>query len=72
MKNRQRDYYDLNCVDIAAMINLLQTQGNKEAKLVVTNNKGRRLNGMRHPHSWSIMDSKQCLDWILKQLTIKE
>jgi hypothetical protein len=68
MKNRQRDYYDLNCVDIAAMINLLQAQGNKEAKLVVTNNKGRRLNGMRHPHSWSIMDGKQCLDWILKQL----
>lgn len=69
MQNRQRDYYDLNCVDIAAMINLLQTQGNKEAKLVVTNNKGRRLNGIRHPHSWSIMDSKQCLDWVMKQLS---
>lgn len=68
MQNRHRDYYDMNCVDIAAMINLLQLQGNKSAKLVVTNNKGRRLNGMRHPHSWSIMNSQQCLDWILKQL----
>jgi acetyl esterase/lipase len=36
MQNRQRDYYDMNCVDIAAMINLLQAQGNKAAKLVVT------------------------------------
>lgn len=68
MQNRQRDYYDLNCVDIAAMINLLQIQGNKNAKLVVTNNKGIRLNGMRHPHSWSIMNSQQCLTWIIKQL----
>lgn len=68
MQNRQRDYYDMNCVDIAAMINLLQLQGNKNAQLVLTINKGRRLNGMRHPHSWSIMNSQQCLDWILKQL----
>ena len=68
MQNRQRDYYDLNCVDIAAMINFLQIQGNKKAKLVVTNNKGKRLNGMRHPHSWSIMDSQQCLTWIMEQL----
>ena len=68
MKYRQRDYYDLNCVDIAAMINLLQIRGNKEAQLVVTSNKGKRLNGMRHPHSWSIMDSRQCLNWILSQL----
>ncbi|HEX6169160.1 MAG TPA: hypothetical protein VFZ33_05670 [Chitinophagaceae bacterium] len=71
MQNRRRDYYDLNCVDIAAMINLLQLQGNKNAQLVVTNNKGKRLNGMKHPHSWSIMDSNQCLDWIMKQLNPK-
>jgi hypothetical protein len=69
MKNRQRDYYDLNCVDIAAMINLLQIQGNKDAQLIITNNKGVRLNGMKHPHSWSIMDSRLCLNWLLKQLS---
>jgi hypothetical protein len=68
MQNRQRDYYDMNCIDIAAMINFLQLQGNKNAQLVVTNNKGKRLNGMRHPHSWSIMNSQQSLNWILKQL----
>ena len=68
MQNRHRDYYDMNCVDIAAMINLLQLKGNKNAQLVVTQDKGRRLDGMRHPHSWSIMDSQQCLNWIMKQL----
>lgn len=68
MKNRHRDYYDMNAVDIAAMINYLQQKGNKNAVLVVTQNKGKRLNGMRHPHSWSIMNSQECLNWIMQQL----
>jgi hypothetical protein len=68
LKNRHRDLYDLNCADISAMINLLQLNGNKRADLVVTHDKGVRPNGMKHPHSWSIMDSKSCMTWILKQL----
>lgn len=68
MENRHNDLYDLNCTDISAMINLLQLNGNKEAEMVVTNDKGRRLNGQKHPHSWSIMNAEDCLNWILKQL----
>lgn len=68
LQNRHRDIYDLNCTDISAMINLLQSRGNKSAEMIVTHDKGKRLNGQIHPHSWSVMDSKDCLDWILKQL----
>ncbi len=68
LKNRHRDLYDLNCADISAMINSLQLQGNKGAEIVVTHDRGVRPNGMKHPHSWSIMDSKSCMAWILKQL----
>lgn len=68
MKNRHRDLYDLNCTDITAMINLLQMKGNKNAEIVITYDKGVRLDGTKHPHSWSIMDSRDCLAWILKQL----
>lgn len=68
IKNRHRDLYDLNCTDISAMINLLQIQGNKNAEIVVTHDKGVRLDGTKHPHSWSIMDAQDCLTWILKQL----
>jgi pimeloyl-ACP methyl ester carboxylesterase len=68
LEKRHRDLYDINCTDITAMINLLQLQGNTEAELIVTNDKGVRLNGEKHPHSWSIMDSEGCLVWILKQL----
>lgn len=68
MKNRHRDFYDMNCTDISAMINLLQLNGNKNAEMIVTYNKGVRLNGTKHPHSWSIMDSADCLTWILKHV----
>jgi len=68
MKNRHRDAYDMNSTDLSAMVNLLQTKGNKNAQLIVTHNRGYRPDGTRHPHSWSIMDSKACLDWIVLQL----
>lgn len=68
LKNRRRDLYDLNCTDISAMINFLQLKGNKNAEIVTTYDKGIRPNGIKHPHSWSIMDSKDCMDWILKNL----
>lgn len=68
IENRSRDFYDLNCVDISAMINRLRLMGNKNAELIVTHDKGYRPDGRRHPHSWSIMDSQDCLSWVLKQL----
>ncbi|MFD2718099.1 hypothetical protein ACFST9_05195 [Hymenobacter monticola] len=68
LKNRHRDLYDLNCTDISALINFLQLNGNNSADMVVTHDKGVRPNGMKHPHSWSIMDSSNCMAWILKQM----
>jgi hypothetical protein len=68
LENRHRDIYDLNCLDISAMVNFLQTHGNKNVKLIVTHNKGVRLDGKKHPHSWSIMDNQECFNWIMKQL----
>jgi len=65
---RQRDFYDMNCLDQSAMINFLRLHGNKNSELITTYNKGKRLDGKKHPHSWSIMNSQQCLSWIMKQL----
>jgi len=66
MNNRGRNIYDLNCADITAMMNLLKLRGHKNADLIITNDRGIRPEGFRHPHSWSIMDSEECLNWILK------
>ncbi|HRC32087.1 MAG TPA: hypothetical protein PK736_01445 [Bacteroidia bacterium] len=45
-----------------------QANDNTNAEMIVTYDKGVRIDGTKHPHSWSIMDSQDCLDWILKQL----
>lgn len=66
MNNRGRDMYDTNCISITAMMNLLKLKGHKNADLVIVNDRGIRPEGFRHPHSWSIMDSEECLKWILK------
>ena len=63
INNRGKDFYDLNVLDIAAFINELKLLGNRKAELIVTNNKGYRKDGSRHPHSWSIVDDMELLDW---------
>lgn len=65
MNQRRRDLYDWNGTDIVAMINDLKLMGNEDASVIITMGKGVRLDGRKHPHSWSIMDNQDCFDWIL-------
>jgi hypothetical protein len=65
IKNRNRDYYHINAADQSAMINFLTLKGNKNAELKTSIGKGYRLDGTRHPHSWSIIDTENCLKWML-------
>ncbi|MBC3788664.1 hypothetical protein FHK02_5224 [Spirosoma sp. LMG 31448] len=66
ISQRRKDYYDLNAVDNAALINQLQLNGNRAAELVVTANQGVRETGEKHPHSWSIVDQKALLSWCMQ------
>lgn len=72
INQRRRDLYDWNGTDIVAMINDLKLMGNKDATVIVTTGKGVRLDGTKHPHSWSIMDNQDCMNWILKLFTKKK
>ncbi|KAA2241715.1 hypothetical protein F0L74_17730 [Chitinophaga agrisoli] len=65
--NRHKDFYDLNAIDNAALINQLQLNGNTKAELIITSNKGIQAEG--HPHSWSILDQKELLIWCNKLFT---
>lgn len=65
INDRRRDLYDWNGTDIVAMIRDLKLMGNEDANVVITMGKGVRLDGTRHPHSWSIMDTEDCLNWII-------
>jgi hypothetical protein len=64
LKNRQRDYYHINASDQTALINFLTLNGNKNADFKSCIGKGYRLDGTRHPHSWSIIDTDDCIKWI--------
>lgn len=68
MENRRKDYYDLNALDCAGLINELRTQGSSTAELILTTNKGYRPDGSRHPHSWSIIDQNDLVVWCVKWL----
>ncbi len=67
--NRGYDYQDLNASCSIAMIKQLQSIGNDHAQVVITSNKGYRRDGKRHPHSWSILDANDCVNW-LRQIHI--
>lgn len=69
MANRQLDYYSMNAVDAAALVTQLQLLGNKEAELITTQGRGFRPNGVRHPHSWSIINEEDLSDWIRVRLS---
>jgi pimeloyl-ACP methyl ester carboxylesterase len=66
IQNRGLDFYALNALDHAALINLLRVAGNTGAELIATSGKGFRPNGVRHPHSWSIVDEPDLARWIVR------
>lgn len=68
MDNRNVDMYDMNALDQSAMILRLRNMGNTRAEFINAYKKGYRLEGNRHPHSWSIVDAADCMIWILKCL----
>lgn len=65
MANRQKDYYGMNALDAAGLVNELRLLGNTEAELITTTDKGYRPDGSRHPHSWSIVDNGELVEWLL-------
>lgn len=68
LKERGSDYSKMNAFDCAAMINELRRLGNNRAILVTTKEKGyRQPDHKRHPHSWSIADPGQVINWLLTQ-----
>jgi len=65
INKRKRDLYDWNGTDIVAFVNQLKINGNKNAEVIITQNKGVRLDGTKNPHSWSIIDTDLTMKWIL-------
>ena len=66
LENRNTDLYGMNALDQSAMINFLNRAGNKKAEFINSYGKGYRLDGTRHPHSWSIVETDGFIKWVRK------
>jgi hypothetical protein len=67
LKNRRRSAFDSNFLIASEMINRLLIAGNEKAEFV-EGKTGYRSNGMRHPHSWSIVDEVELISWMKQQV----
>ena len=66
-ENRMEDYEQTNAFYIEKLGESLVEKGFENVEYIPTTNKGYRANGERHPHSWSIVDKKDLIDWILEK-----
>ena len=68
LKERNADLTNMNATECTAMINELNRLGNQNAELITTQKKGyRKPDHKRHPHSWSIVDNDELINWLQKQ-----
>lgn len=64
--NRNQTVHLSNYEVTAELINRLLLMGNTRAEFMQSYQTGYRANGMRHPHSWSIVDEEECITWVQK------
>ncbi|EGV42597.1 hypothetical protein BZARG_1833 [Bizionia argentinensis JUB59] len=61
------DYKQMNAFHIKRLADFLTSNNYKNVEYIPTQNKGYRANGVRHPHSWSIVDKEELLQWMLQE-----
>lgn len=64
--HRHQTVHNSNYEVTAELINRLRWMGNAQAEFIQSFQKGYRANGQRHPHSWSIVDEKELVQWLQK------
>ncbi|MDO3695930.1 hypothetical protein QVZ41_13850 [Wenyingzhuangia sp. chi5] len=64
-ENRMADYEQMNAFHIKKLYESLKRHNFKEVEYIPTKNKGYRADGERHPHSWSIINKEDLINWIL-------
>ena len=64
-ENRMADYEQTNAYLMKNLSKELKENNFSNVEYIPTENKGYRANGNRHPHSWSIVDKDDLIDWML-------
>lgn len=63
IKNRNQTVHGSNYEVSSELINRLVLMGNNKAEFMQSFKTGYRSNGQRHPHSWSIVNEKELIQW---------
>lgn len=66
-QNKNRKFEDLNAFQLEKTYEALKKLGNNNAEYIATENKGFRANGVRHPHSWAIVDGQDLVNWMIEK-----
>ncbi len=66
MENRGTEFENTNAFTIQKIANRLNTEGWENFELIETSTRGVRVNGDRHPHSWSIVEIHKLIKWMEK------
>jgi len=64
IKNRNQTVHGSNYEVTAELINRLNLMGNNRAEFMQSFQTGYRSNGLRHPHSWSIVNEVEFIQWM--------
>ena len=64
LKKRRRSLFDSNALASSEMINRLLLLNNERAEFKTAKKPGYRSSGVRHPHSWSIVDEVELIQWV--------
>ncbi len=64
LKERNQPVRNQNYLVSSELINRLLLRGHTQASFIQTFQTGYRSDGRRHPHSWSIVDVPECIEWI--------
>ncbi|MFN0149683.1 MAG: alpha/beta fold hydrolase [bacterium] len=65
VENRRKSYYQINSIDLAAFINDLKLLGSVDAELVTTHQARDGFESGSSPHTWSIVDDAELVEWFL-------
>lgn len=68
---RNATYYDINAYDNVGFTRELRAMGNNDIILITTTGKGFDMSGKRKPHSWTIVNEPELMDWIVERMDKK-
>jgi len=66
IEHRRKDYYAMNSLDLAALVNQLRILGTTTAELITTHRRRAGVDAGASPHTWSIVDDRELVEWFLR------